>query len=77
MLYLPGDLDDVFTPQPTPLFDNRRSAFRRKDDLRQAVSIAEVDEHGAAVVAIAVDPTAQRHVLVDMCRAQLAAGMSA
>jgi hypothetical protein len=44
--------------------------------LRQAVTIAQVDEDSPAVVAIHIDPPAQRDFLSDLFRTQLAASMS-
>ena len=58
-------------------FDDRgRRVGRIEDDLRHAVAVAQVDEQAAAVVAVAVDPAAERDRLADVFGAQFAAGMS-
>ena len=44
--------------------------------LQQAETVAQVNEHAAAVIAIAVDPAADRDRFANVCGAQFAAGMS-
>ncbi len=48
-----------------------------EDHLRQPGAIAQVDEHGAAVVAPVVHPAEQDHLAADVPGGQLAAGMGA
>ena len=48
---------------------------RPDDDLGHAVAVAEVDKDGPAVVAFAVDPSAQGDFGLDIIFAELAAGM--
>ena len=50
--------------------------FRGKDHLRLAVAVAEVDEQHAAVVAVGIDPAAERDLLPDMFQTQFAARVS-
>ena len=53
------------------------AAFGGDDDLRLAVAVPQVEEHAAAVVAIAVDPAAKGDFLSDVRFAQFAASMCA
>jgi hypothetical protein len=46
-----------------------------EDDLRDTVAIAQIDKYAAAMVALAVHPPAERHLLIHMLGAQLAAGV--
>ena len=72
-----GDLDHVLGPKLFALVDDRlRCVGRVEYDLRHAVAVAQIDEQSAAVVAVAVDPAAERGFLADMFAAQFTAGMS-
>ncbi len=53
------------------------SALGPEDDLRLAITIAQVDEQCPAVIAITIDPAAKRHGLSDVRIAQFAAGVGA
>ena len=55
----------------------RLAGLGGEDHLRLAVAVAEVDEQRAAVVAIRIDPAAQRDLLADVFGPQLTAGMGA
>src|SRR5439155_9005935 len=49
--------------------------LRLEHDLRDAVTVAQVDKDDRALVAVGVDPAVERDRLADMLFAQLAAGM--
>src|SRR5215469_5428039 len=48
-----------------------------EDDLGQTLTVAEVDEDGAAVIAAVLDPAEQDDVLAHVLRGELAAGVGA
>ena len=51
--------------------------LRFEDHLRQPGPVAQVDEHGAPVVAPVVHPSEEDHFLADVARRELAAGVGA
>src|SRR3989304_6066032 len=55
-----------------PPLDSFRRLGRVEDHLHQPAAVAQVDEDEAAVVAPAVHPAGQRHVLAGVILAQLA-----
>jgi hypothetical protein len=71
------DPDDKLRAQTAAKLDDRLAAFRAADDLCLAVTVAEVDEQHAAMVAEGIDPAAEAHGLADVDGAKLAAGMGA
>ena len=73
LAHLAVDAHDPFGAQL--LGDLERRAVRVGHDLRQAVMVAQIDEQHAAVVADAVAPARQPHVLADVAVAQRAAGV--
>jgi hypothetical protein len=68
-------LDDIFRPEFFGLRDGFRAAVRVDDDLRDAVTVAEVEKHPRPVIAAGIDPATQGDGLADMFGPQLAAGM--
>ena len=66
--------DDELGAQALGLLLERRVADH---DLRDAVAVAEVEEHDAAEIADAVDPAEQDDVLADVGGRQFAAGVGA
>ena len=74
---LAGHLDHILGPQRLAFVDDRlRRIGRIEHHLRHAVAVAQVDEQAAAVVAVAVDPAAERDFLANVFAAQFAAGVS-
>ena len=72
---LARDGDHEFRPKRTGDLAICVAPFRVKDDLRLAVSVAEIDEQHSLVIAGLIDPAANRHRLPGMSRPQLAASM--
>ena len=72
----PRDQDHELRPQRLGRLQRFVAAFRGEDDLGLAVAVAKIDEQHAAVVAIGIDPAAQRDLLADMFRTKFAASMS-
>jgi hypothetical protein len=71
-----GDADAVLGAQPGRQLDQGRRRRRRiEHDLGQALAIAQVDEHAAAVIAVAADPAGQDDPAADIGVAELAAGV--
>ncbi len=70
-----GDGDDQFGAQSVQLLEHRASGGR--NDLGDAVMIAQIDEQDAAVIALAVDPAGQADGRADVGSAELAAVMGA
>ena len=64
---------DVLRPQPLGHADERFVVA--DDDLRDAVAIANVDEHERAEVANAVHPAEQDDVLADVSRRKSTTGV--
>lgn len=69
------DLNDVFTAKRTGEFLSLAAALRPETDLRLAVAIANVNEQHATVIAVGVDPTANRYFLSDVFRSKFTASM--
>jgi|GEM_PF-2109089 len=67
------DRDDALEPQVLEHFERRGIGVR--DDLGDAVMIAQVDEQHAAVIALAVHPARQADGLADVLGAQRGAGV--
>ena len=75
--HLARHLDHILGPQRLALVDDRlRRIGRIEHDLRHAVPIAQVDKQPAAMVAVAVDPAAERGFLTNMFATQFAARVS-
>ena len=75
---LTPDEDHALGRNTASLVDQLRIGLRwPDDDLGEAVSVAEVDEDGAAMVALALDPAAQGDFDSDIFFAELSAGMGA
>jgi len=72
-----GDLQDPFAADRFGELEVFGAAFGRDDDLRLAVAVAQIDEEDALVVAIGIDPAAERDGLADVRGSELAAGVSA
>ena len=77
-LHLAGDADAVLGAQVGGEREQRRGRLRRiEHQLREALAIAKIDEHAAAVIAIARDPAGQGDLRSDIGVAELAAGVAA
>ena len=74
-LDLAVDGDHRFHAQPVQHL--QRGAILVRDDLGDAVMVAQVDEQHAAMVALAMDPARQADGLADIGGSQGAAGMGA
>ena len=77
-----GDLaayqNHTFAGNASRFVDQLAARFGRADhDLREAVSVAEVDEYRATMVAFALDPTTKGDFGSNVRFAELAAGMGA
>src|SRR6185503_9621418 len=73
-----GDADDPLAAQPPRLVARRHAALVGvEDDLREAVAVAQVDQHHAAVVAIVVNPAGEFHFFAEVGDAQLPARVGA
>jgi hypothetical protein len=72
---LADDLNHEFRPQGLRRFEVLGSTLRREDDLRLAIPVAQIDEHHAALVAIFIDPAAERYAVPHVFRPQFAASM--
>src|SRR5205823_3449001 len=73
-LDLAGDRDAEFVAQPLGRGD-QLGTFRPEDDLRDAVAVADVDEHELALVAVGVHPAVERNRLPIVGLAQFPAGV--
>jgi hypothetical protein len=72
-----GAEDPLRAHRPRHLVRGRAAEVDIEDELREAVAVAEVDEHELAVVAVNVDPAGQFHLFADVGFTKLAAGMGA
>ena len=68
----PGDPQDVLAAHALGGLEGLQGV-RVDDDLHDAAAVAQVDEDDPAVVAAAVDPAAQDHVLADLLRGHVTA----
>src|SRR5262249_31394152 len=73
---LTGDADAPLRPQIAGDGVRRLVELGIEHQLRDALAVAEVDEHAAAVIAVRLHPTGQDDVLADVAGAQGAAAMS-
>ena len=74
---LAGHPHHELVAHPAGLLHNPRARFRAGDNLRLAIAVAEVQEHGAAVIANTVHPPAKRDFLTHVLNSQLATCMCA
>ena len=72
---LAGDADAPLAAQVARDIVGRLVEGLVEDELRDAVAVAQVDEHAAAVIAVRLDPPGQDDLLADIASAELAAAM--
>src|SRR5205085_2716685 len=72
---LPGDAQHIFVADAAGQAVRVRALLRIKDDLHLAVTVTEIDEHEAAVIATTVDPAADGDRLSNLSFPYFAAGM--
>src|SRR5438034_10623928 len=63
---LATDLDHVFATQCMRLLRKLGVFFRAKDNLRQTLAVAQINENDAAVITRNMHPTGKRHLFVDI-----------
>ncbi len=74
--HFPGHGDHEFAAQRSGQLLRLDAAVGVKRDLRLAVAVAQVDENNAAMVAVAINPAANRDFLANVPRVKFAARMS-
>src|SRR5207249_11437550 len=71
----PADTENPFVARLAERLVRRRVLLRVRDDLRDAVPVAQVDERELAVIAAGVHPAGEGHFLPSKRGARLAAGV--